>query len=902
MRIHRIRLRNYRGVTESEVVFADRGVTIVEGDNEVGKSSLAQAVRLVLDYRDDSNHRAVKAVQPVGRDLGAEVEVEISSGPYRFVYAKRWHRQRQTTLQLLEPRREQLAGREAHERVEAILAETLDRDLWQALSVEQGAALSQAGFDLEPLSRALDRAAGGSDLDAPGDDLWERVCAERNRYWTPGGQPNRERVRSGEDVSDVRQRVAGLDARLVEIEADAEEMSRLAGEAARLQRVQVDFENTEAELTLRSGTVAELRARVRQLCSEDDAARSEHDSALVRVERRREQLAAEQEAAEVLAARLAELEQSQPARASAQARHGAAQQALCAARAARSAAEARFGTAVSDRDHRRQEIELAQLTERRDRVVAAQLRLVEAERELEAIRVDDELVVRIELAHLELEKARAAVESGSASVRATALRDLAVVIDGQRKELAAEAVTERSIHTPFELTVPGLLRVQVRPGVEAQGLAERLREAGEELAVLCAAGGVHSLDEARALAARRAEALRTRAAAGATVTQDLRDLTLEALTQKIERLTARVAAYVPRRVSELPLPTDFDTAQAQANAAEAALAECQAELERRERDAEHAATAVQDAAVGSAGLEALVGQARSALSQSQRVLAAARLEQPDEHLDAGLSMAAVRLAGTSAALSDAETRLAAEDPDGLEELLANARAAKARGLAALHDNSERQQGLRVKLDLLGELGLGEELDQAKTRLEQLERDQRSLEARAAAARLLHDTFAARRAEAHARYVAPFRRKIEQFGRLVFGDSFEVELDAQLRVARRTLAGVTVDFEQLSTGAQEQLGIISRLACAAIVSADGGAPVILDDALGWTDPGRLELMGAALAVAGRESQVIIFTCSPGRYSNVGSATVIRLPRRAAQPTGSVGSSSTSGPVEPPAEVR
>jgi uncharacterized protein YhaN len=124
-------------------------------------------------------------------------------------------------------------------------------------------------------------------------------------------------------------------------------------------------------------------------------------------------------------------------------------------------------------------------------------------------------------------------------------------------------------------------------------------------------------------------------------------------------------------------------------------------------------------------------------------------------------------------------------------------------------------------------------------------------------------------------VAPFRHKIEQLGRLVFGPSLQVELDADLRIARRTLAGVTVEFHQLSTGAQEQLGIISRLACATLVAADGGAPVIFDDALGWSDPHRLERMGAAIAVAGRDCQVIVLTCTPGRYANVGTATVVRL---------------------------
>jgi hypothetical protein len=57
--------------------------------------------------------------------------------------------------------------------------------------------------------------------------------------------------------------------------------------------------------------------------------------------------------------------------------------------------------------------------------------------------------------------------------------------------------------------------------------------------------------------------------------------------------------------------------------------------------------------------------------------------------------------------------------------------------------------------------------------------------------------------------------------------------------------------------------------------DGGASLILDDALGYTDPERLKLMGAVLAKAGKECQIIILTCVPERYSNIGEATVVRL---------------------------
>ncbi len=96
--------------------------------------------------------------------------------------------------------------------------------------------------------------------------------------------------------------------------------------------------------------------------------------------------------------------------------------------------------------------------------------------------------------------------------------------------------------------------------------------------------------------------------------------------------------------------------------------------------------------------------------------------------------------------------------------------------------------------------------------------------------------------------------------------------------------MTVPYDSLSAGAKEQICVLARLACAALVSPasneeqdDGGVPVIFDDALGYSDAGRLERMGAAFSLAGQQSQVIVLTCVPERYRNIGSASVVHLER-------------------------
>ncbi|MEZ5269024.1 MAG: AAA family ATPase [Microthrixaceae bacterium] len=131
MRIHHVELTDFRGVENCSVEFSDTGVTIIEGDNEVGKSSIDEAIRLVLSERDDTSKAAVRDVQPVGRDVGPQVEIELSTGPYRLRFTKRFIKKSMTELEVLEPSREQLTGREAHDRLRAIIAETMDEALWE---------------------------------------------------------------------------------------------------------------------------------------------------------------------------------------------------------------------------------------------------------------------------------------------------------------------------------------------------------------------------------------------------------------------------------------------------------------------------------------------------------------------------------------------------------------------------------------------------------------------------------------------------------------------------------------------------------------------------------------------------------------------------------------------------
>ena len=241
MKLHRLVLTNYRGITHREIEFPDHGVVVVCGANEIGKSSMIEALDLLLESKDRSTKKEVKQVKPTHADVGAEIIAEISTGPYRFVYRKRFHKRAETALTVLAPRREQLTGDEAHERVRAILDETVDVALWQAQRVLQ--STSTAAVDLsgcDALSRALDVAAGEAvQLSGAEPLLIDRIDAEYLRYFTPTGRPTGEWATANKRMRDADDEVARCAAAVAEVDdavrthtAVTAELERLSGERA----------------------------------------------------------------------------------------------------------------------------------------------------------------------------------------------------------------------------------------------------------------------------------------------------------------------------------------------------------------------------------------------------------------------------------------------------------------------------------------------------------------------------------------------------------------------------------------------------------------------------------------------------------------------------------------------
>ena len=876
MRLHRVQLRNYRGVVKSDVSFSQDGVTIVEGPNEVGKTAISEGLQFAIDLPDSSKSAQVKAVQPVGRDEGPEVEISLSSGKYDLVYRKRWLRQPETTLEVISPHRESLTGREAHDRLKAIFAETLDEELWRALRIEQGTKLMLPNFGLPSMGRALDRAAGGDLATDREETLWTRIGEEYDKYWTATGQVKGERRSSSQSVQDARDRVDELTRQLHDIESDAVQMSWLIGESIRLSETMKECEKSERELDQRWNAMDRLRSEVERLDAIHSAAEAQRDGASSKWQRRQDLVAILDASTRDLAALEAEAKDAAPGLAAATRRSEGATAALKDADAAMRDAQGRLSRAIADRDYLRQLIEVDQLKERHERYLAAEQTLKQAEAYLESARVDDEVAKQIEEAYIEDERAKSAAGSAAASIEVTALRDMTVEVGDEIVELAINEVNRTLVDDEVVLAIPNVARMRVTAGPESKGLADQHRKTQETYRRLCQGVGVADATEARRAVQERQDAQRNKEEALKAIARELRDLTPDVLLGKVNNLAERVTSYPKERPENPPLPSDLDEAQRIEAEISDLVKDCNTELRACDDAAQNSEAELNGVRSGEAVRTAKIEIARSSKRDAANQLALAREGQADEALTAAVEAAQEKEAKDRQSLGEAKVQLSDADPGSVEALLDNARQATKRAIDDLQSNRDSQNRLRSSLDLRGEQGLQTAYDEADTQLNHVVREHERQEERAEAALLLRETFAKHRQRAHQHYIEPFKERIDQLGRIVFGPTFAVKLDDDLRVVRRTLGGTMLDVDQLSTGAREQLGVLCRLACATIVSPmDGGAPVMIDDALGWSDPQRLQGMGAAIAAAGKQCQVVVLTCTPGRYSHVGSAQVVSL---------------------------
>jgi AAA ATPase domain len=868
MKLHRLVLKNYRGIDNREIDFPDHGVIVVSGANEIGKSSMVEALDLLLESKDRSTKKEVKQVKPTHADVGSEITAEISAGAYRFIYRKRFHKKPETQLTVLEPRREQHSGDEAHDRVQAMLAETVDTELWHAQRVLQSASTDAVNLSgCNALTRALDVAAGdAAALSGTEPLLIERIDSEYARYFTPTGRPTGEYTTAIKVLDAANQEVERCAAAVAEVDGRVQRHAALTVELAELteQRQVAGTRQTAAQVA--ADAIARLTEQVRE-AELMAAAATATSTASTAAQTERARLRTEND---LRTAAVAALEDEAREATEAQTVAGdvtvEADDGVERADHALAAAQQRAETARRLVDDLARREETQRLAAKLTKIDAALSERDAVVKELSTIAVTDDLLRQIEQAAAAVERTESQLALVSATVEFVAVADIELVVGDQRVSLPAGQSWSTVANTATEVEIPGVVTARVTPGASALDIQAQYAAAQEKLAAVLATGQAADLAAARQADQRRRELQGTRGQLTATLAGLSDDEDVEQLRSRLDEL------------QELPaLPDGVDAVAARAELLEAVAARAQAGVDcethrkvaalalKKLTELSTQATRVQDK---------LVAQRAELVTVADR-LAEQRATVPDEKLAAAVAADATAANDAASRVAELSEQLAAKAPKAVAAELADAVEAAA-ALGQRHGDVTRTlHEIAAQLTVFSAEGRKGKLDVAEIDREHARSEHQRVGGRARAVQMLREVMTRHRDTTRLRYVEPFRAELQRLGRPVFGPSFEVHVDSNLCILNRTLDGRTVPYESLSGGAKEQLGILARLAGAALVAKEDAVPILIDDALGFTDPERLVKMAAVFDTLGERGQVIVLTCTPARYDGVKDAQRIEL---------------------------
>lgn len=885
MKLHRIQVINFKGVTQQEIEFPSQGVTVLEGQNESGKSSVIQALDLLLEERHTAKTKATRAARPEGRDVGVSVEAELTLDGQRLLYRKRWWKEAGAELQFLAGPRSghSLTGREAHDAVTELMNRS-DPALWRALRLLQTGQHSQDFKASAGLRRALEAGGTAVDDDSAALTVLEAARLERSKYFTDTGKEKTETTALRRDHQDALIGHQSAQAALDTIARAVDSYDRAVAEATTardtLARARQDLADAEAAAT----AVHTLQAE-RQQAQQAHQHATSHAQGAAQDHQERTRLVQEVQASQL------QRDQLEASVAQRQLTTQASQDAAHHARSALTQARGELRLArTTDRDAQAAERRAADMSRLADlTAVVAQLDELQSEGAALATQqvtaITAEQVESLETAQRAVELAQSQLDAGSAQLTVSALAPgVQVEWDGTTTALDPDQSRQQPVTEPVTLELAHQLRIVVEPEDGLQQRQAKVRTAQDTLDSLLATTDVDSVQHARealrlaqqhathreSLDERKALILRGRTEHAVREETSALAAALEAAgaTGVSASSAAGAAAESEHRPTADQLRAAVEAASAQLESAQDATARCEQALQQSEAQEHKDQLALTQVRTELANSEQVHTSALDRLSEARSMISDDDLVQARSEADQHLTEATANLERLNAAWTSS-------DADNVLQLARGSRTRVDNAQKRLDEARAQQSRAEGTLEGLNRDAVQREYDSTRTRVLTSAEELTTHLRRAAAAKLLADTLERHQAEAHRRYNAPFRRQLELLGQRVFGSTFQVELSDDLTVTRRHLHGTWLEVDALSTGAQEQLEVLVRLAIASLVDPEDGVPVVLDDTLGHTDPRRLISLAGALETVGSSAQVIVLTATPDRFGALSAAKTVRI---------------------------
>lgn len=869
MKISRLRVDQFRRFRQPfELRDLDPGLNLFAGPNEAGKSTLVAALRAAFFERHRSG--TVEHLRPwsdPGASPEVELDFELDGTPCRL--NKRFLGKKRCTLQF---GTRTLDGAEA----EDFIAERLGfafaakgsskAEHWGIpglLWMEQGsaqdirAAVTHATDHLRTaLNASLGEIAGGD-----GDDVTNEVERLRNELLTPSSdRPRGAYAAALQAEQSLREALAKVDDDLLTFRQKVDRLAQLRREHD-ADAAQRPWEDLRARAAAAATALREAQSLQERLLVEKRSAQSLQERAdLLRqqLDRWAAEASDAQSRAEAVTNAQRALDDARALAAPWQQRESDAQTQLDAARRTLALARAR--------DNRRALARELDELRRKGEAVAATLAQAEAQQarqlalqaEVAACEISagDLNILREQSRQLrELDIRRAAIAT-RLRFALDAGRELRIgddVLSGDGERLLLDATT---------LTLPGYGRLRIEPGGgDLVALAREAAELQDRHASALARLGLASLDAAEARQQQHAHKLSELKAAQATL-KALAPQGVDALRGERAALAGRMTELTQRLDAQAEAHDDALPSVAEAEAAEDAARRALAEATRHLADARNGCAAAQ-AALDAAQRELITARARLDDPTRAQQLADTRVALTDAL--ARQETAALRIADLTRQLDAARPQTLAQD---VERYTRSAEQIE----RSFAQRREALTVLEVELQAAGAQGLDERRAALARDLAAAERRAGQLARRARALDLLLGRLRDKRHALTQRLQAPLQAHLNHYLGLLFPGA-RVALDDSLSPGPLTREGTTGsesgEVDELSFGAREQMGVIARLAYADLLK-EAGKPtlIILDDALVHSDDARLERMKRVLFDAALRHQVLLFTCHPDKWRDLG----------------------------------
>lgn len=848
---------------------------ILAEPNEFGKSTLLKAVRLALTEKHTSSATHIKSLQPYGGGA-PQIEIDFDCGAETWRLRKRFVSQRKAELTPLGGGGT-LRGDEAETRLAALLGHDNGKNQLPLLWVAQGDALAPlaVGDKARPLldhaiAQEMQAIAGGSATRRISEIVRDRLL----ELLTNTGRP---KVRGRYDLAlkSVDELTSKRDDANRRVAAARAQRDALAGVREREAALRHPEHRRKLEVEL--GTARKARTEATDAASHLAAARTAQErekSAVATARGELERIERSVATRARLQARLGEIAvRHQGITAALTAMRPHVEQATAASEAIRAAvSDAERALDAARRQARAQELRTqhAVASERLTKAREIDAERASAAAEANAIVASEGLLDEVRRDHtaVELMAARLSASSATLSIQYQPGQAGRVRIAGQ--SLASD--TRHEVSAPTEVEIEGIGRLTIVPGgaTDLATVRHQLADLRDKLARSLARSGCDSL-EALAEAAARRRRLVGKANELAARLEGLAPRGLDALAAEIAKLAQQLATCPGEDASPAARTVaDCEAAllaeKARLAPADSAAAKLAGEARNLERD--EAQTGAECAALqrqlDELGAELPAGEAVAALRSSlaaRLAEAQARLDEADRGV-ALWSPRAPDAAGLAALTRAEETAVAAIR--GLEADLSRLET-EAAGLegglrASGHDDVEAVAG-----------ALSERLADARDELARVEDEVAGL-------RMLEKEIQAIEADVRDRYQAPVLQRLQPYLDMVFPGG-ALTLDGKL-VPTELKRGLGAEsIEKLSDGTREQIAVLGRLAFARLL-ADAGhdVPLILDDALVFSDDERLGAMFKALERASTAHQVIVLTCRMRAFDGLAGTRVRMQPWR------------------------